>query len=71
VEVGFHYLPVELRSSAPSAPETALIEDGDIRIKVTWRYENARGELDRSTTATTATVTMAGGTRQARGHAVV
>lgn len=58
-EVGFHIYPwyfagIELASSG-------AVEDGMYALKVTWRWDNARGERDRSTTATVGTVEVTAG----------
>ena len=37
------------------------LADGTYTYKVTWRWDNAQSEIDRSTTATTGEVTIAGG----------
>jgi hypothetical protein len=58
VEVGFHMYPWNFQFGSVGAGN---VEDGTYAWKVTWRYDNARGELDRSTTATTATDTVAAG----------
>ncbi len=57
-EVGFHVYPwyfVAGSSGAGSVP------DGTYTYKCTWAWENARGELDRSTTATTGELTVSAG----------
>jgi hypothetical protein len=58
-EVGFHYYPYFLTLSTIGAPGN--VEDGEYAYKATYRSNNARGDLDRSTTATVETVTVASG----------
>jgi hypothetical protein len=58
VEVGSHIYPwagVALSSIAGSIP------DGTYAYKMTWRWDNARGESDRSTTASVGTIVITGG----------
>jgi len=58
VESGFHFYPWSfdmLKSGAGS------VATGTYGYKVTWRWPNATGESDRSTTATIGTATMTGG----------
>ncbi len=57
-EVGFHVYPWYFGAIEVA---TGDLEDGTYTFKVTWRWENARGELDRSTTATHGDVTISGG----------
>lgn len=57
-EVGFHIFPWYFGAIEVPAGNLA---DGTYTLKVTWRWDNARGELDRSTTATSGQVTIAGG----------
>lgn len=57
-EVGFHVYPWYFGAIEVG---TGNLEDGTYAIKNTLRWDNARGELDRSTTATVGTVTIAGG----------
>ena len=57
-EVGFHVYPFYFAGIEVAAGNLA---DGTYTFKVTWRWENAKGELDRSTTATTGDVTIAAG----------
>jgi hypothetical protein len=58
-EVGFHIYPWYFFGNEDAAG--ANIPNGSYAYKPTYRWENAMGELDRSTTATVATVTIAGG----------
>ncbi len=63
VEVGFHVFPNyfalnELNGGSGS------VEDGTYAYKPTWRSQNGKGEVDRSTTASIGTVTLSGGTPQ-------
>lgn len=57
-EVGFHVYPWYF---AAVEVGTGSLADGTYTYKVTWRWENAKGELDRSTTATHGNVTISGG----------
>jgi hypothetical protein len=57
-EVGYHVYPWYF--GAVEVP-TGNLADGSYTYKVTWRWENARGERDRSTTATHGDVTIAAG----------
>lgn len=57
-EVGFHVFPWYFRHIETPAGNLA---DGSYAYKETWRWDNARGELDRSTTATTGVRTIAAG----------
>jgi hypothetical protein len=57
-EVGFHVFPWYFGIVEVAAGNLA---DGVYTYKVTWRWENARGESDRSTTATHGDVTIAAG----------
>jgi hypothetical protein len=53
VEAGFHLFPHYFGAlEAADAEADGTIEDGTYAMKLTWAWENARGELDRSTTAT-------------------
>lgn len=58
VEVGFHIYPWSFGAIEVPAGNVA---DGTYAIKNTLRWESARGEVDRSTTATTGTITIAAG----------
>lgn len=58
VEVGFHVYPWYFGAIEVG---TGDLVDGTYAVKVTWRWDNARGERDRSTTATVGTVTIGGG----------
>lgn len=58
VEVGFHLYPHYFGSIEVG---TGNLTDGVYTLKNAWRYENAKGERERSTTATTGQVTIAGG----------
>jgi hypothetical protein len=60
VEVGFHLYPWRL-TAAPNVPAGAAIPDGDYTFKSTFRWDNAKGERERSTTALYLTITLAGG----------
>lgn len=57
-EVGFHIYPWYFDVVDDGAGNLA---DGTYTYKLTWAWSNAKGELDRSTTATFADVTVAGG----------
>lgn len=57
-EVGFHIYPWYF---AAIEVGTGNLADGVYTYKVTWRWENAKGEQDRSTTATHGNVTIAAG----------
>lgn len=57
-EVGFHYYPYTLDAVATATAGNP--EAGFYAVKSTWRRDNAKGERERSTTATTAIVTIAG-----------
>ena len=57
-EAGFHLYPHYFGGIEVG---TGNLADGTYTYKVTWRWDNAQGELDRSTTATTGEVTIAGG----------
>lgn len=57
-EVGFHMYPYYFGGIEVAAGN---LEDGVYTYKLTWRWDNAQGELDRSTTATTGQMTIAGG----------
>lgn len=57
-EVGFHIYPWYFGAIEVGAGN---VTDGTYTFKVTWRWNNSRGEVDRSTTATTGEVTIAGG----------
>lgn len=59
VEVGFHVFPFYLVVTPD--PGAGSVADGTYSYKSTYRWDNAVGEADRSTTATYATVVMAGG----------
>jgi hypothetical protein len=56
-EVGFHIYPYVFGLVA----STGSIADGTYAYKQTWRWDNGRGELDRSTTATHGDITLSGG----------
>jgi hypothetical protein len=58
-EVGFHYYPF-LFTATDSGAGTGLA-NGDYAYKVTYRWQNAQGETERSTTASIETMTVAGG----------
>lgn len=53
-EVGFHLFPYYFESSTPGS---GSLSAGTYAYKVTLRWQNARGETERSTTATIGTVT--------------
>ncbi len=55
-EVGFHIYPNTMTLAELAAGNLAA---GTYAVKQTWRWDNARGETDRSTTATTGTVAIA------------
>ena len=57
-EVGWHVFPWYFGAVEVG---TGNLEDGDYAYKFTWEWLNARGEVDKSTTATAATVTISGG----------
>jgi len=62
VECGFHLYPWYFEGEEDTAG--ANIPNGSYAFKATWRWENARGEIDRSTTATVGTVAIASGTSE-------
>lgn len=57
-EAGYHLYPHYFGAIEVG---TGNLADGTYTYKVTWRWDNAQGELDRSTTATTGEVTIAAG----------
>jgi hypothetical protein len=57
-EVGFHVYPWHFEGVVTGAGN---IEDGVYTYKGTWRHENGKGEMDRSTTATHGDVTISTG----------
>ncbi len=57
-EVGFHVVPWYF---AAIEVGTGNLADGVYAFKPTWRWENAQGEIDRSSSATAGSVTIAGG----------
>lgn len=57
-EVGFHIYPWYFVAGSSGAGN---VPDGTYTYKCTWAWENARGELDRSTTATHGNLTIAAG----------
>lgn len=57
-EVGYHVFPWYFGIVEVAAGNLA---DGTYTFKVTWRWENAKGESDRSSTATHGDVTIAAG----------
>lgn len=57
-EVGFAIYPWYFGAIEVGAGN---LEDGTYAYQVTWRWDNATGEMDRSSTATTGTVTIAAG----------
>jgi hypothetical protein len=61
-EVGFHVFP--WYATATENNGTGSVGDGTYTYKATWRWSNARGERDRSTTASHGDVTLTGGTPQ-------
>lgn len=60
-EVGFHMFPWAL---TPSLNGAGSIPDGDYTYKSTYRWQNARGEIERSTTAQLATITVTAGPKK-------
>lgn len=58
VECGFHVYP-HYFAVADAADAGTGIDDGDYTYRLTWAWQNAKGGLDRSTTATTVTTAMA------------
>lgn len=58
VEVGFHLFPW---NCAVLNAAGGSVVSGVYAYKVTWRYENGAGETERSTTATTGSVTVSTG----------
>lgn len=58
VEAGFHLYPHYFGAIEVG---TGNVADGTYTLKVSWRYDNKRGERERSTTATTGQVTIAAG----------
>lgn len=59
VEAGFHVAPWTGDNVGNSSGGS--VEDGTYADKVTWRWDNARGERDRSTSAVVGKVTVSGG----------
>lgn len=57
-EVGFHVYPTWFVATSVA---TGNLTDGTYTYKLTWRWENAQGELDRSTTATSVQSTVTAG----------
>jgi hypothetical protein len=57
-ELGFHVYPHTLVLATGSGGDVA---DGTYAVKQTWRWDNGRGEIDRSTTATVGQVTVSSG----------
>ena len=57
-EVGFHVYPWDFAGVMSGAGNIA---DGTYTYKCTWRWENAKGESERSTTATTGEITVSAG----------
>lgn len=62
VEVGFHIFPWFAVGTESNG--TGSVEDGAYAYKGTLRYDNAKGERERSTTATHGDVTLTGGGSQ-------
>lgn len=58
-EIGFHYNPYFFTLSTIGA--VGNVEDGTYAYKLTYRSNNARGDLDRSTTATVETIAVSSG----------
>lgn len=58
VEVGFHAFPWFF---TPAVQATGDVEDGIYTYKATYRWDNAAGERERSTTATHRQITMSAG----------
>jgi hypothetical protein len=58
VELGHHVYPWVL--SVIDASGGGSVAVGTYAYKATWRYQNAQGEVDRSTTATIAQITVTG-----------
>lgn len=63
VEVGHHIYPWQF-GVIDAGSVGGSIAAGTYAYKVTWRHHNANGEIDRSTTATIGTVTIAGNATQ-------
>jgi len=61
-EVGFHVFPWTF--GVVEGVSAGSVDPGDHAVKQTWRWDNATGELDRSTTATVGTVSISSGTRR-------
>jgi hypothetical protein len=61
VETGFHYFPAYFDYTENAG---GSIADGSYGMKLSFRYENGRGESERSTTATIATVPIVSGPSQ-------
>lgn len=57
-EVGFHLYPHYFGAIEVG---TGNLVDGTYTLKTSWRYDNARGERERSTSATHGQVTISGG----------
>lgn len=51
VEVGFHTFPNYIAASEDAGGPTGAVEAGDYAYKPSFRTQNARGEIDRSTTS--------------------
>lgn len=58
VEVGFHLYPWNFGATVVA---TGNLANGTYTHKPSWRYDNAKGERERSTSATTGQVTVTGG----------
>jgi hypothetical protein len=58
VEVGFHIFPWAIVAIQTAAGN---LVDGTYTYKASWRWDNGRGDLDRSTTATFFNATISGG----------
>lgn len=59
VEVGFHFYPWSW-DMVQCLTGTGNVAFGAYGYKITWRWQNARGEIERSTTATIGTATSSG-----------
>jgi len=57
-EVGFHIYPWAIGASVAAA---GAIPNGTYAYKATWKWPNAKGDVDRSTTATVVAATMGAG----------
>ncbi len=59
-EVGFHIYPWYMAAAESSAGTGTITTNGNYAFKGTYRWDNAKGERDRSTTATVGAAAIAG-----------